>query len=168
MSYYMQGDYYAARGRMSRGDPGFFSFLGGIAKKALGFIPGVGPIASSLADAIIPTAGKATSSAIVKAAERPGSLMRMGKGALDLAKKHPLATGLGAAGALTGAGMLAHHALSGGSGRKRRRMNPCNARALRRAIRRAHAFEHLAKKVIGFSSPRKPKGRMYFKAKRKR
>jgi hypothetical protein len=52
--------------------------------------------------------------------------------------------------------------------RKHRRMNACNPRALRRAIRRAHAFERLAKHVIGFSSPRKPKGHMYFKRKRKR
>jgi len=164
----MQGDYYATRGRMYRGDPGFFSFLGGIAKKALGFIPGVGPVVSQLADAIIPSAGKTATSAIVKAAERPGTMMRVGKDALGLIKKHPVISAAGAAGALTAGAMGAHHLLAGGGQRKRRRMNPCNARALRRAIRRAHAFEHLAKKVIGFSSPRKPKGRMYFKAKRKR
>src|SRR5947199_4425281 len=35
-----RGDYY--RGDYYRGDPGLFSFLGGLAKTALGFVPGVG------------------------------------------------------------------------------------------------------------------------------
>jgi hypothetical protein len=52
--------------------------------------------------------------------------------------------------------------------RKPPRMNPCNPRALRRAIRRARGFEKLARRVMGFSSPHKPKGRVYFKAKRRR
>jgi len=51
---------------------------------------------------------------------------------------------------------------------KRRRMNIGNARALRRAIRRARGFEKLARKVMGFTSPRKPKGRSYFRASRKK
>lgn len=51
---------------------------------------------------------------------------------------------------------------------RRRRMNVGNAKALRRAIRRARGFEKLAKRVMGFSSPRKPKGRAYFRAGRKR
>lgn len=33
-----------------RGDPGLFGFLGNIAKKALPFIPGVGPVASTALD----------------------------------------------------------------------------------------------------------------------
>lgn len=33
-------------------------------------------------------------------------------------------------------------------GRRYRRMNPTNVRALRRAIRRAKAFEHLARSVV--------------------
>lgn len=48
-------------------------------------------------------------------------------------------------------------------GRRRKRMNVCNPHALRRAIRRARGFEHLALKVLGFSRPHKPKGRPYFK-----
>jgi len=51
---------------------------------------------------------------------------------------------------------------------RRRRMNVGNARALRRAIRRARGFEKLARKVMGFTSPRKPKGRSYFRASRKK
>jgi hypothetical protein len=51
--------------------------------------------------------------------------------------------------------------------RRRKRMNPCNHRALRRAIRRAHSFERIAKQVIGFSSPHRKTGRVYFKRKRR-
>lgn len=46
---------------------------------------------------------------------------------------------------------------------RRKRMNVGNTKALRRAIRRARGFEKLAKRVLGFSSPKKPKGRAYFK-----
>jgi hypothetical protein len=46
-------------------------------------------------------------------------------------------------------------------------MNVANGRALSRAVRRLHHFARKYRKVVGFVSPRKPKGRMYFK-KRKR
>ena len=169
MSYYGQGDFYG-RGGYYRGDPGFFSFLGGIAKKAVGLIPGVGPVVSSVLEGV----GKKAGPQIVRAAEQAapaaaGRAMAVVKGATGIIKKHPVLSAAGAAGAggiLAGA--LGSKMLRGGGERKHRRMNPCNPRALRRAIRRAHAFERLAKHVIGFSSPRRPKGRMYFRAKRKR
>jgi hypothetical protein len=171
MSYYGQGDFYG-RGGYYRGDPGFFSFLGKIAKPLVSMIPGVGPaIASALPSGAAKVAAKAGPT-LVRAIESPtaaGKAMSIVKSATGIIKKHPVLSAAGAAGA-GGilAGMGAEKLLRGGGGGHRRRMNPCNARALRRAIRRAHAFERLAKKVIGFSSPRKPKGRMYFKAKRKR
>jgi hypothetical protein len=43
-------------------------------------------------------------------------------------------------GAMNGAG--------GGFGRKRRRMNVYNPRALRRALRRAKGFAHMARQII--------------------
>ena len=172
MGYY-KGDFYG-RGGYYRGDPGFFSFLGGLGKAALGIVPGVGPILSAAAGAL--TAPKA-SSAIVKAGAPSGTLAsRAMGGAMNIIKGHPILSAAGGAGILGAAGLagmkalkgkkLSHLALTGE--RKKRRMNPTNPRALRRAIRRAHAFERLAKHVIGFSSPRKPKGHMYFKRKRKR
>jgi hypothetical protein len=167
MSYYGQGDFYG-RGGYYRGDPGFFSFLGKVAKSAVSLIPGVGPAISSL----IPAAEKAGPklvSAVAPAAA--GRAMQVVRGAGKIIKQHPVLSAAGAAGAAglaTGiAGAKISRMLEGGA-RGRRRMNPCNARALRRAIRRATAFERLAKKVIGFSSPRKPHGRIYFKRKRKR
>jgi len=161
VSYY-QGDFY-------QGDPGFFSGLGrifkGVAGAAVGMIPGVGGIASKaiskIPSGIRPMIGRATGAII----------------------KHPVLSAAGAAGVIGAGGVAVGHALAGSpvhglrgmhiskrTGRmvRNRRMNPCNGRALRRAIRRAHAFERLAKRVIGFSSPRKPKGHMYFKRRKKK
>lgn len=53
-------------------------------------------------------------------------------------------------------------------GKKRRRMNVTNVKALRRAGRRVTGFEKLARRFVGFASPHKPKGRTYFKRTRKR
>lgn len=50
---------------------------------------------------------------------------------------------------------------------KNRRMNVGNARALKRALRRAHGFARLARKVMSFTHPGKA-GRGRFKAKRRR
>jgi len=91
----------------------------------------------------------------------------------------------GAAGILgAGMGAGAEHLLSGGACPKgfhmskkhkggsihcvrNRHMNFCNPRALRRATRRLHSFSKHYRKVVGFVSPKKPKGRMYFKRRRK-
>ena len=48
---------------------------------------------------------------------------------------------------------------------KNRRMNITNPKALRRAIRRGHGFEKMARRMLGFATPHKPKGRMYFRPK---
>jgi hypothetical protein len=143
MGYY-RGDFY----RGSRGDPGFFSFLGKVAKSALGFVPGVGPILSKVADVAVPAISKIGGSAIVKRSA-------------GIIKAHPVLTGAGAAGlaglagaaaahhgSMAGAGMGAMNGAGGGFGRKRRRMNVYNPRALRRALRRAKGFAHMARQII--------------------
>lgn len=95
------------------------------------------------------------------------------------AMQHPVVTGAAAAatGTAVAAGIAHHyggaataaapgaiqvhgHLHVGGRGRRaapavpgmrrHRRMNVCNVRALRRAIRRAHGFERVARKVISF------------------
>jgi len=147
MSYYM-GDYY--RGDYYQGDPGFFSFLGGLAKKAVGLIPGVGPIASTAIGALSGGGSK-----MVKMA--PGmALKKIGPIVTGIAKRPAVragALGLGAAAAGYGAGRL----LSGRtpSGKRRRRMNVCNPRALRRSIRRTHGFAKLAMRTIHLVHPKK-------------
>ncbi len=170
MGYYQgdfyQGDFY----RGTRGDPGFFSFLGGLAKTAAGFIPGVGSVASTALAKIIPGGGGALARSGI------GTMAKAGLGKMAASKlgraviKHPVLSAAGAAGAVgLGAGALAgrmgRHAVSG---RRRRRMNPCNIHALRRSIRRAHSFSRIARKVLRFTSPRPPKGRMTFRVHRKK
>ncbi len=156
---YYRGDYY--RGDYYRGDPGFWSVLGGIAKTAVGFIPGVGPALSRGIEGVSSALGTraaagAASTAIVKAGPAASLMGKLKGGVL----KHPVLTGAGAAGiAGVTAGALGTHLLGKGGGmRKRRRMRATNTKALRRALRRAYAFERIAMKTIHLVHPRK-KGR---------
>jgi hypothetical protein len=71
-----------------------------------------------------------------------------GAGAIMLAKR-------GGPGAPAAAGMASVRGHGGGFGRRRRRMNACNPRALRRAIRRTHSFAKLAMKTIHLVHPQK-------------
>lgn len=159
MSYY-QGDYY-------RG--GFFSFLGGLAKKAVGFIPGVGPIASNVISGVEKVAGAARAS-------RAGAAIIRGGGAAGRAiAKHPVLSAAAAAGAVAGGASMArrgavHPALAAaaGLGRRRKRINVCNPRALRRAIRRTHGFAKLAMKTIHLVHPKKHARFGGFKRRRKK
>ena len=150
MSYY-KGDYPR---RMSRGDPGFFSFLKGAASSLAGFIPGVGPIISKVIGGVPESAGS-----ISKVVSATRGIVRATGGAIV---KHPALTAAGAAGAVgavAGAAHLIHaHKLSHLQKfgvRKRPTMNPCNPRALRRAIRRTHRFAKLAMKTIHLVHPKK-------------
>jgi len=162
VSYY-QGDFYRRpRGLgLHRGDPGFFSFLGAAAKSALGSIPGVGPILSKVAD-IIPTAG----GGMVKKgiAASTGAIVKAGSAIV----KHPVLSAAGAAGAIGAVG-AAHHLLARHvGGRRHKRMNVCNPRALRRAIRRTHGFARLAMKTIHLVHPKKKARFGGFKVKRRK
>lgn len=166
MSYYM-GDYY-------RGDPGIGSFFAGLAKKAVGFIPGIGPALS----AVLPGGAKSA-----------GAITKIGSAAKGVMVKHPVLSAAGAAGAIGVMGAGAEKVLTMGAGGacpkghhishskhakhfgqcvKNRRMNSCNPRALRRAVRRLHSFARHYRRTVGFVTPHPKKGRMYFKSKRKR
>ncbi len=145
MTYY-SGDFRGGGGfyGRSQGDPGFFSFLGGLAKSALGFVPGVGPIASR----------------VVSGVEKVGG-MKMIKGAVGIAKRHPVLTaagGAGMVGAMAGAeaGRMRRTARRVGGGmRAHRRMRVTNPKALRRAIRRTQGFAKLAMRTIHLVHPKK-------------
>ena len=159
MGYYM-GDYYGSRrGDYYRGDPGFFSFLGGLAKKAVGFIPGIGPTLSGALDMIGKKAGGAAATSAIQVASETGvrgGLKRVGGALL----KHPVLTGAGAAGMGAIAGAVGHKILAGGHAKRHRRMNACNPRALRRALRRTHSFARFAKQVLRVEHRfKKPRGR---------
>jgi hypothetical protein len=161
MGYY-QGDYGWRGSRMRgmpRGDPGFFSFLGNAAKSLLGFVPGVGPIASKVLSGV--SRALPIGEQVVKSAGRA-------------IIKHPVISGAAAAGGIGAVGLGAHlihgHKLStlARTGvRKRPRMNPCNPRALRRAIRRTHSFAKLAMKTIHLVHPKKKARFGGFKKKKK-
>ena len=150
MGYYM-GDFY----RGYRGDPGFFSFLGGLAKKAVGFIPGVGPIAKTAIDVVGKVAGSRAGRATSAIVKRGGAIV----------SAHPVLSAAGAAGAVAGAGMatrgskaaagMGAHGAHLVGGRRHRRMNVCNPKALRRAVRRTHGFAKLAMKTIHLVHPKK-------------
>lgn len=171
---YYQGDFYG-QGSYYQGDPGLFGFLGRAAKAAIGFIPGVGPIARSAIDVV--------SSAITKAPKAP-IMQRVGRVAGAVVARHPVLTAAGAAGAVGALGRMtapghalgAHAAtpmkgfhVSKKTGRvvRNRRMNVCNPRALRRSLRRAHGFARLAMKTIHLIHPKK-KGRFGGFKKRRR
>ena len=159
MGYYM-GDYYA-------GDPGFFSFLGKVAKTAVGFIPGVGPTASK----VIGAAG-----GLIKR----GAGSRVGRAII----KHPVLSAAGAAGmAGAGAGVMGSRmgtpaaagmasargrAMMAGGFRRHRRMRVTNPKALRRAIRRTTGFAKLAMRTIHLIHPKKKVRFGGFKHRRKK
>jgi hypothetical protein len=158
---------------MMRGDPGFLSFLGGLGKSLIGAIPGVGPIASTAIDAISHAAAPSAAGMahVATSAAKPGffkgAATKIGSGVL----KHPVLTGAGAAGIAAAAGGLAgakieKHMLRGG--KRRRRMRATNTKALRRALRRAYAFERIAMKTIKLVHPRKHGRFGGFKKPRKR
>jgi len=149
MGYY-NGDFY-------RGDPGFGSFLGKAWNlgKSLLFGGGGGP-AMGAAGSIVKV-GRAAG----------GKILSAGR----VLAKHPVMTAAGAAGAIGVAGGMRSRAGAGmggagGSfgGRRHRRMRVTNVKALRRAIRRASGFARLARRVLRFTSPHPPKGRVYFKS----
>lgn len=174
MSYYM-GDYY-------RGDPGIGSFFAGLAKKAVSFIPGVGPAISTALDVAMPGGSKAAAGGITAAAKGAAGKVT------SAIVKHPVLSAAGAAGAVggmmgAGASTLMH---AGAAGRVRgmhpckskhgckhgamvpnRRMNPFNPRAARRAARRLHSLVRHYRKYIGFVSAKRPKGRPFIKRRRK-
>jgi hypothetical protein len=166
MSYYgARGDYYGGgRNYYRRGDPGFFSSIGNFLKNT---------VAPAVLTAVNPALGAVYTAA--RTATRT---------AVSTVVKHPVLSGAGAAAVAAGGEYIANARRGGTSrtlapmraqgamrmvgGSRGRRMNVTNSKALRRAIRRARGFEKLARKVLGFSSPHKPKGRVYFKKSRKK
>ena len=153
------------------GDPGFLSFLGGIAKKAVGFIPGVGGVLSTALE----KSGQATTSHMGTALA-----LRAGGMAKQLLAKHPTLTAAGAAAAAGGVAAAVHRMGGGttkmhpavraamGLGGHRRRMNVLNPKALRRSLRRAHGFARFAMKTIHLVHPKKQVTFGGFKKHRKR
>jgi hypothetical protein len=169
MSYYM-GDFYP------RGDPGIGSFLGGLVKKGITVAKGI----LNVAGVSMPGGAKVSpvAGAITKAAGAVGSQI----------VKHPVLSAAAGAGAAATMGAAAERMIMGGGahagkhvlkhcgqtlksgkiGKCHRRMNPFNPRAARRAGRRIHSLVRHYRKYVGFVSAHKPKGRPYFKARKRK
>ncbi len=172
MGYY-QGDFY-------RGDPGFFSMLGRVGKGI--FSSATGMSFGGFGGRKGSEGGSPSAAGIVAAHPAIGALARRTG---QMIARHPVLSAAAAAGTigLLGAGArkigmhpagamggLRGHHISKRTGAlvKNRRMRVTNPRALRRAIRRATGFAHLARKVLRFTSPRAPRGRAVFKARRRK
>ncbi len=162
-----------------RGDPGFLDFIKkipGFARTVIGgVIPRPGPVGGipgtggGFGEVMVPRAG---AGAIATRAALPGGALGK-KIAKVLAALPPrakvaggLAVGAGAAafgleqilerlGVRGGAGLIGRRPDLGldllGLGRKRRRMNPLNPRALRRSLRRVSGFEKFVKRSFRLS-----------------
>lgn len=172
MSYY-QGDYY--QGDYYRG--GFLSIfkkIGAGVGRLIGVSGGTTKVAPVLS---LPPAVEQALARIPAGLQAPARSLAAG------VAKHPVLSAAAAAGVagIAARGRAAASAAMPGTpaarsrgsgamlgGRRRRRMNPYNPRALRRAVRRAHAFSRMAKKILRFTSPRPPKGHAYFRHKRRK
>ncbi len=150
-----------------RGDPGIFSAIGHVLGGAVtGFITGgpLGAIRGAVAGTISGTASgmrpamlEAGGSQSAYTPELQASHARaLHKGALRTIAARS------AAGAAT-----APRLMRGGSGR-RRRMNPLNLKALRRANSRARSFLHHVRSAVRYFTPKQPRGKAYVHFKKRR
>lgn len=120
-----------------RGDPGIFGFLGGLVKGVARNIPG--PI-GMVARQVLPTRSRAQPLSLSTAL--PGGMR------LPVPRTFPGAT------RVPGIRGFAQRAVPGGRsgfelvGKRRRRINPANPKALRRAIRRQAGFIKLARRAL--------------------
>lgn len=151
-----------ARGDYYRGD-GLFSFLGKALKTVAPILPlGIGQAASVLGGVISPQR-VAVNVARAQQFQNPigGALPPSpGFSGFQMGGGVAIGTSYAKPGPKRSFGALSPH-------RKGRRMNVTNVKALRRAGRRVKGFEKLARRFIGFASPKRPKGRMYFRQKKR-
>jgi hypothetical protein len=157
MGYY-QGDFYAG----TRGDPGFFSFLGKLASGgaslmgAAGAVMPGGGVLSKVGTLAKRAVGGLAKHPVLSAAGAAGAGMVLGGGASAITM-HP-GMRMGAAGA---AGMRgfhpckSRHGCKSGAMVRNRRMRVTNPKALRRAIRRTSGFAKLAMRTIHLVHPKK-------------
>src|SRR5260370_4596643 len=140
------------------GDPGFFSIIKALGSSALGLVP-----------------GGAVAGRVLGGASRISTIARKAGGTI---LRHPVISAAGGAAAaglggaaigrmgMHGGPMKGFHINKHGKMVRNRRMRVTNPRALRRAIRAAHGFAPLARKVLVFTAPRQHKGHMDFRKKK--
>lgn len=135
MGYYMAGDYYMAGGLFSS----IGKALGGVVKTVGGAVGGFISTGSPLGA----LGGALRGAGIIKAPTGPIPIQApptgLGPPIIGIPGLPPTATGLPPGTTVNKQGMLV---------KKRRRMNPANPRALKRAIRREESFVRLARRAL--------------------
>lgn len=164
---------YGCGNYMCRGDPGFFGNLfRGITHIATGAIGGLltgGPVGGIIG--AIGGTRSAIASNIGSSTLEAGDSSTALTPAIIARHKAVVARGRGIGqpvGPAAGASMAAHPALAAGMGRRRRRMNWANGRALSRAERRMMSFLHHARRFIKLSHPKAVGVHLKLHRKRKR
>lgn len=159
------------------GDPGFLSGLGKVFGGVASFLPGVGGILGKVISGVS-HAGERAAPVLKKMGQHP-VLTAAGGAAVSGAVGAGVSQGItrmhmggpGAHGRYAAAGTRGYHPIKkgphAGLWTRNRRMRSTNPRALRRALRRAKSFEHLARRVIRLTSPRSH-GRATFKFRRRK
>jgi hypothetical protein len=141
------------------GDPGFFGAIGRVFK-------GIGKVAAGVAGIPLPGGKpKALPGGSVVGGGIMQKMQAISPRVGSIIKKLPKGA-IGAAGAAAGAvagGLIVDQFGNVVGRRKRRRLNVTNVKALRRSIRRCTGFAKLAKRVLRFTSPRPPRGRVTFR-----
>jgi hypothetical protein len=162
MAYYLTGDYY--KGDYyggARGDPGLFSFLGGLAKSVFkigtGFVTG-GPAGAIGAGIGVLRGGAGMAAGFAQPGGPPGGLHLPGTGVSVVpgnilpGRPSVFQPSAGTGGMGYHLNKSAHRAQPAHAKKsyyvRNRHMNPANPRALRRAIRREQHFVALAKRVL--------------------
>jgi hypothetical protein len=109
-------------------------------------------IAAKIAQKVLPKAASAVGKIFGRGGAKAGPVLKAGGK-------------IAAAGGAFEIGSRVTRKVLGGdeSGVRRRRMNVTNVKALRRAIRRAHGFAKIARKVLTFPISKPPRGRPLFK-----
>lgn len=137
MGYY-RGDYYRGDGNYYRGDP----FLGGLISGAAKF---AAPLIGKAANWVGKATGLVARNPVAAAATAVGATAPILRAP---AASMPAPIQLGPIGINPGAALPGGQPLITWGVKKRRRMNPLNPKALKRAIRRAEGFEKFARKTV--------------------
>jgi len=141
MPYYVGGDYYG-RGDYYRGDPGLFKFLGkaigGIAKLGGALLPGPLGTVARVAGTLLAGRPPAAPGMAMTLAQAPRTKIGLLPPTYETFFP-PAGAGFGPAPGGRGFGPM---------GLKRRRINPMNVKALRRASRRIDGFARVARKAL--------------------
>lgn len=187
---YYRGDYYQGGDFLGIGKfaSGLVKTVGTVARAAFNASP-VGRVVSTVANAVHPNLPQPKGAALMASAQAPqfGLVNIGGQGAqgglLNIAGGGPGPAALMAGPGLPGTkgyhlNKTTYETRGGGTSRwpqglavhpkgtvlvRNRRMNAGNARALKRALRRAGSFARLARRVMSFTHPRAGRGRFKFK-----